>query len=120
MITESLKDVSVSKDGIQNFSLDELKEFCTTVEPLPHGCSLCVFEKDELWIQFLLVEFHKSDLDEQHTRVTAVFEGEGTSGNLRECRHIFWGEKRDGHTFYLPAQAVIGALEKLKKYFDFE
>ncbi len=125
MIFENLKThEGHDKDHIC-YSLDEVKKKYREIididsnhwlvfgsaygEPLLENCS----------VQFALFEFYMSNCDGSDTKVSVIFHGSGPSSSLRECRHIWWGEK-DGYTFYLPGEAVIKALKHLEKYFDWD
>ena len=119
MITNTLKNVEVPENGDKTFSLDELREVSDII-PLTDNCWLCIHKMDELQVEFLLCQFSSSNIDDTNVRVSTIFEGCGPSGNLRELRHIHWGPDGGGYTFYLPGNAVIEALEKLKTYFDFD
>ena len=54
--------------------------------------------------------------DDRKTAYVMLLHGSGPSGNLRECRHIWWGE--DGYTYYLNFAVVEAALRELRKWFD--
>ena len=119
-LINQLKNI-ITEEGISAgdplYSLDELK---TVAEVEKFGCCwLALKITDENVVEFMLVQFCISDLDESNTRVSVVFHGLGFTAPLRKCRHIYWGPKNDGYTFCLPAIEVRWALEKLKKYFDF-
>lgn len=80
-------------------------------EPSDTGC-----------IEFALFEFgfgpvtYVDGTRDETIHYQMVFHGEGFSGNLRECRHMWWGE--GGYTFYLPLEATAAALTALKEWFD--
>ncbi len=119
MITTFLVNVSTNDNEDKLYSLDELREI-TEVTDITQNCWLCVHKSDNLIVNFLLVQFAESEIDGVNTKVSVIFEGSGPSESLREARHIYWGPDGKGYTFYLPADAVIEALNKLKEYFDFD
>lgn len=67
-----------------------------------------------LIIYFAVMEFYCSD--EKEILLNCIFHGSGPSGNLRECRHIYWGE--EGYTFYPNGILITEAFKKLSEYYD--
>jgi hypothetical protein len=73
-------------------------------------------KEDRLWLKFAVLEFAYSERDDTGIMYTCVFHGEGPSGNLRECRHTYWGE--DGYLFYPDGRLIAEAFKELSKYYD--
>lgn len=69
---------------------------------------------DKLWVEFAVFEFCSTHSGKN--QYTMIFHGEGPAGNLRECRHIWWGE--NGYTFMLNFKVVEQAFTILKNWFD--
>lgn len=68
-----------------------------------------------LWLQFAVLRFH-TGYDEERIFLSVIFHGEGAVGNLRECRHTWWGE--EGYIFYPDGDIITSAFKHLSKYFD--
>lgn len=64
----------------------------------------------------------RSDIKPDPVKHTMLFHGSGPSGSLRECRHIWWGEREDpemrGYTYYLNFATVEAAFRELRRWFD--
>lgn len=45
-----------------------------------------------------------------------LLRGSGPSGSLRECRHIWWGER--GYTYYLNFALAERVFKELRRWFD--
>lgn len=76
---------------------------------------LLVHDDDGI-VEFAVFEFFMSDADGSNAQHTMLLHGSGPSGELRECRHIWWGE--DGYTFYLDFAVVEATLKELRRWFD--
>jgi hypothetical protein len=102
------KAVKVIDFGDSYLALDTALSFDDNDEQNLYDCSLdfCFFNKVS------------SNIDGSNVRVTVIFCGNGPTGTLRELRHIYWGAKQSGYTFYLPLDDTIKALNELKAYFD--
>ena len=90
-----------------------------TVEPLPRGFFV-LKNKDDLWIEFAVLEDVGGYIAEDHSTITegrCVFHGGGPSGNLRECRHTYWG-KEDGYIHYPHGPLITAAFKRLSEFFD--
>lgn len=131
MITEKLTDIFQDNElcsGDALYSFDELKNVCDEVIELSDNAWLFLKKtafdpldqdsKDNFNLSFLCCRCAFEDGEGK--RVQVIFQGDGPVASLREPRHIYWGPDGNGYTFYLPADAVIKALEHLKKYFDFD
>ncbi len=127
---EHLKVIEVNHLEEPSYSLDEITKISNELIKLDGSCWLALkvttsFDDDKAetlencWMQFGLFRFVSAESDNSNTLVDVIFHGEGPTGSLRECRHIWWGQCGDGYTFYLPGQAVISALKELGKYYDF-
>jgi hypothetical protein len=88
------------------------------VKTLTDNAWLVLNKKDELWLKFAALEFYHSDGDGKNIYAGIVFYGEGPSGNLRECRHTYWG--KDGYIFYPHIKTIVAGLEALKEFYDLE
>lgn len=102
------------------YLLDDLKTIpgVTVTEP-EKECYLAVLPHDNgVTLSFACFEWVTEDDRDKDVKVFVklLFTGEGTGSNLREMRHIWWGE--DGYLFYMPLSKVIAALGELKKHFD--
>lgn len=85
---------------------------------LGHDAWLLVQEVG-IQVEFAVFVFHTGQASdgtpEHHTR---LLYGSGPSANLRECRHIWWGDPGDsGYTFYLNFEVVEAALRELRRWF---
>ena len=87
----------------------------TELIDLGRDAVLAVKTSDGFAIRFAVFELHYSDVDGKNARHTMLLHGEGYAGDLRECRHIWWGE--DGYTFYLDFEIVEAALRELRRWF---
>jgi hypothetical protein len=102
------------------YSLDEIKEKATEVIKLPSGGWLALYKQDDghEWYHYGLFQFAGAESDgDKNTMVEKIFIGQGPSGNLREMRHTYFGEK-DGYIFYLPMKMIREAFDVLSKYYD--
>jgi hypothetical protein len=90
------------------------------VEDLPKG--FFVFDDKDLWVKFAVLEYIGGFIDNDGETLTegkCIFYGEGPSGNLRECRHTYWGEDDSGgYIFYPHGQLIIAAFKRLSEFFD--
>lgn len=76
-------------------------------------------DADGLWVKFAVLQFCCSDCHGGNVRLTCVFHGEGPSGNLRECRHTWWGDDGDeGYLFYPNGPIITKAFKELAEFFD--
>lgn len=66
------------------------------------------------WLKFAALDFYCSNGSD--INLSLVFYGEGPSGDLRECRHTYWGE--DGYLFYPNKKVISSALTALSEFFD--
>jgi hypothetical protein len=86
---------------------------------LGNGAWLLMRDLDGLTLEFAVFQMlccNASDgSPDEHT---LLFHGCGPSGNLRECRHIWWGEDGDGYTFYLNFDLVERAFRELRRWYD--
>ena len=90
-----------------------------TIVPLPRGAFLAVQIDDEAFkIEFALFDDASGDA-EGNVLYKMVMHGEGYGGNLRECRHTWWGEPdNQGYIFYPNFEVITAALEALKTWFE--
>ncbi len=75
--------------------------------------SLWVYSElqDELWLDFVFLEFCSGDGKE--TQCEVLMHGSGPLGALKECRHTYWGD--GGYLFYPNATHIKVALDWLEK-----
>lgn len=71
---------------------------------------------DETTLEFAVFEFFMSNVDGSDALHSMLLNGSGPSGELRECRHIWWGE--DGYTHGLDFSVVEAALRELRRWYD--
>lgn len=90
------------------------------VEPLPGG--FFVLDDRTDWICFAVladVGGYSAEDGSIITEGSCIFYGEGPSGNLRECRHTYWGEEDNhGYIFYLDGRLITAAFRRLSEFFD--
>lgn len=75
---------------------------------------------DRLLLKFAVLELYEAFLDgekKEVTLTTLVFYGEGPVGNLRECRHTWWGDD-DGYLSFPSGRVIMAAFEALAEYYD--
>lgn len=73
------------------------------------------WDNEKFWLRFAVLQLSYTEKEEQYC--TLVFHGEGPTGNLRECRHTWWGE--EGYVFYPPGPVIAAAFTFLGRYYDF-
>ncbi len=96
------------------YSLDDIKKTYEVIELKGNG--YLVLNKNDIFLNFAVMSFVSSNLDDSDTKVAIVFHGSGPSDNLRECRHTWWG--KDGYIFYPNGPMIMDAFKHLAKYFD--
>ena len=69
-----------------------------------------------LWLRFAVLEFFQSDVGGANPFGACLFFGDGPVGNLRECRHTYWGE--DGYVFGPNGKLIVAALRALSEFYD--
>lgn len=82
----------------------------------PSSWLILNWDADGLWLNFAVLEFHSSDGDDANIMLSCVFHGSGPVGNLRECRHTYWG--KEGYLFYPNAKVITAGLQALSEFFD--
>lgn len=65
-------------------------------------------------VEFAVFCWHYNDNDD--SMLTLQFHGKGFSGELRECRHTYWGD--NGYIFYPNGKVISAAFKELSLYFD--
>jgi hypothetical protein len=90
---------------------------------LGHDNWLFVKERDGLTLEFALFEYLSGPSTINGAEVGGLehimrFRGSGPSGSLRECRHIWWGERPDGYTHCLNFALVEAAFRELRRWYD--
>lgn len=108
---------SITGDGATVYRVSE--QSATHRIDLGHDAWLLVRE-DGIHVEFAVFLLHTGGASDgtpdHHTR---LLYGSGPSANLRECRHIWWGEPGDsGYTFYLNFEIVEAALRELRRWFN--
>lgn len=92
-----------------------------TIE-LPNNGFLAVKIHDGLHVEFVVFEYNSATLKEIQAddgQFEIIMHGIGPSGNLRECRHTYWGDSgRNGYLNYPDRKLICGAFEVLARWFD--
>ena len=70
------------------------------------------------WLRFALLQFYQCDFPDKNIKYTEVFHGEGPTGNLRECRHTYWG--KGGYIFYPDRKLIEAGFSELSRYSDLD
>lgn len=102
------------------YALDKCRTF-NMIELAGPSNGWLIWSQDEtfsLWIRFAVFASGGSDLDDSNVRMNCIFHGEGPSGNLRECRHTWWGENSEGYVFYPDGDIICAAFKVLAQWFD--
>jgi len=68
------------------------------------------------WLKFAVLTFAERELDGSDEKVFTIFHGEGALGDLRECRHTWWGD--GGYLFYPDGAVITSAFRELAWFFD--
>jgi hypothetical protein len=92
--------------GEDGYLLDDARSKYAVKDLGNHGYLVLNWDDKEFFLKFAVLTV---GLDLQ-------FYGEGPTGNLRECRHTYWGE--DGYLFYPDGKVITAAFKELSKYFD--
>lgn len=95
------------------YPIDKITE---TIIKIDNGWLVLDQMEYDIWLKFAVLEFVASDVDGRNQEGELVFWGEGPSGNLRECRHTYWGD--GGYCFYPSGVTISAALARLADYFD--
>lgn len=103
-------------NGDDAYTLDSAKDF-EVVELFQNGKLILNFDKNKFILNFAVMSFCSSDMDGENILLSPVFNGSGCLGNLRECRHTWWGDE-DGYVYYPDGRLIKDAFDKLSKYFD--
>lgn len=122
MFVDRLENVRDATDGTHpdpTYLLDEIKKISNKFYELHSNCYLAIVREDIL-VRAALFQFCSSNCDDTNCKVELIFECAGPSSNLRECRHSYWGPDRKGYLYYLPAKAIVQAINILSEYFDFD
>lgn len=80
-----------------------------------------VLNDSDLWHKFAVLSYVGGFIVDGGVELTegaCVFNGEGPSGNLRECRHTFWGQEDDGYIFYPDGRLITAAFACLSEFYD--
>lgn len=75
---------------------------------------ILVLIKDDITIDFFLIERNWSSDDFPKGFGNMVFYGYGFSGNLKEMRHTYFNP----YLFYINAKLIEQAFNELRKYFE--
>jgi hypothetical protein len=90
------------------------------LEPITGG--FIVLNIDGIWVNFAVLNDMGGTIAADGStlmEVGCVFWGDGPSGNLRECRHTFWGEEDNGgYIFYPSGLLIAAAFKRLSEFFD--
>ncbi len=72
---------------------------------------------DDLIVEFAVFQWMMGkSSDGSPDEYIMLLRGSGPSGSLRECRHIWWGER--GYTYYLNFALVERVFKELRRWFD--
>lgn len=119
--SELLKTVLYRKNDFEVYNLDDLIRSFSNFEILcePDNCAdFYVFftEKDNILnFAFFSVDSETSTL----TRMVLFAHGTGITGNLQECRHIYFGDlDSPGYMYYLCGSHMNKMLKWLSSHFD--
>ena len=77
---------------------------------------LVLNRQSDIWLKFAVMTFFCSDGDDKNVQLQVQFHGEGPIGNLRECRHTYWGD--EGYLFYPDGIAIAAGLKALSEFYD--
>lgn len=103
----------------QEQSLEIYQNKYEVIELLPEDAWIALkWDNEKFWLDFAVLRFEHSDNDGSNIAVKTMLHGSGPSGNLRECRHTYWGE--NGYIFYPNKKVIKAALNELGKYFDLD
>lgn len=104
----------------------DIKARSTEVRELsswPNGLLAIRASDNGTTIDFAMFELTASDLEESvdTNRYQVIFHGRGYAGNLRECRHVFFGGRDDdsGYVYYVRPNLIAEAFKVLEEWFDF-
>ncbi len=108
--------VSLTGNGYTVYDLAE--QDATERISLGNNAWLLVRDVDGLTLNFAMFELLTGSIsDGTPDEHMLIFHGSGPSGNLRECRHIWWGEE-DGYTHFLNFEHVEAAFRELRRWYD--
>jgi hypothetical protein len=83
-------------------------------ETIRFSTGVLVIIKDDLMVDFFLIEDNWSSDDYPEGFGNMVFYGYGFSGNLKEMRHTYFNP----YLFYINAKLIEEAFAELRKYFE--
>lgn len=107
-----------SMNGEPAYAFEKLSAKFEVIRIHSDGWLVLNWDKEKFWLKFAAMDFFYSDGDNINLYLKPVFYGDGPTGNLREFRHTYWGD--DGYMFYANKKTIVGALELLSKYYDFD
>ncbi len=116
MKIEWLENVQEENDVV--YPLDRIDVRYERRELTPSVWLILNWDANKLWLKFAVLEFYCSEGDGKNTMLSCVFHGEGPVGNLRECRHTYWGN--DGYLFYPNGKAITSGIQALSEFFDID
>lgn len=113
-------EVDPQHDDEKVYPLDKAKAKYEVREICKDGWLVLNWDEQKLWLKFAVLGWCTSDSDGSNVLAEQVFYGEGPSGNLRECRHTWWGENGGGYLFYPKAKVIKAGLDALAEFYDLE
>jgi hypothetical protein len=105
-----------ANNGDVVYRLDEAREKYEVHELTCNGWLVINRDDHKIWMRFAVLEFYMSNGNGKNVVASCVFHGEGATGNLRECRHTWWGD--DGYVFYPNGNLIAAAFRALSEFFD--
>lgn len=101
----------VDREWDNEFNIGEIISAHEVVE-FTNG--ILVMIKDDICIDFFIIEKNWSSDDFPKGFGNMVFYGYGFSGNLKEMRHTYFNP----YLFYINAKLIEQAFQELRKYFE--
>lgn len=110
-VNNQYADNEITTEWDNEYDIGEIKRNHETIE-FPNG--VLVFIKDDILIDYFIIERNWSSRDFPDGFGNMVFFGYGFSGNLREMRHTYFNP----YLFYINAKLIEASFEELRKHFD--
>lgn len=100
----------------EGYSLDDARSRYEVRDLPGKGYLVLNWDAERFWLKFAVLSFLSSSGDDTEVEMDLQFHGEGPTGNLRECRHTYWGD--GGYIFYPSGKVISAGLEALSEFFD--
>lgn len=111
-------EIDGPQEDMRVYSLDKARARYEVREICADGWLVLNWDEDRFLLKFAVLHFYSSEMDDSNVRTQCVFHGEGPVGNLRECRHTWWGEDGEGYLFYPPGKVITSGLKALSEFYD--